>query len=120
MTGSSPSKKRIHSVRRKAGEKTGIRGQGNCTNMVERRRGASLRPYGTRNRHLDAVPGLRYAPPWAIFLSSLREDRSWLSVSASNGTSFRNRMRSCDCPGMRDQGTEKRDKGSRYSSPKPG
>src|ERR1035437_1903556 len=38
MTGSFPSKKRNHSVRRKAGEKTGIRGQGSGIRKTRRRK----------------------------------------------------------------------------------
>ncbi len=34
----------------------------------------SSHPYGVRKFLVDLIPGFRYAPPWAIFVSSLRED----------------------------------------------
>ncbi len=40
----------------------------------------SQHPYGVRKLLLGAIPGFRCAPPWAIFLSSLREDGEWLAI----------------------------------------
>ena len=59
---------------------------------------ASRRPYGTRRWIGDANPGLRYAPAWAIFAFSLRENlrdvelrcgRCCLSLNAGPSNSLR-------------------------------
>jgi hypothetical protein len=48
--------------------------------------GASDRPYGTGAAARTPFPGLRFAPPWAIFICSLREQGRWYSPT-----------RSCNC-----------------------
>jgi hypothetical protein len=64
-------------------------------NMVEREDGDSPRPYGTRKRHWDAIPGFRFASSGAIFVSSLREEGGRVSVSETEGTIFGNKNHSC-------------------------
>jgi len=48
--------------------------QGNRMNMFERKERDSPRPYGTRKRHWDAIPGFRFASSGAILVPSLREE----------------------------------------------
>ena len=47
----------------------------------------SPRPYGTRKRDWDAIPGLRYAPSGAIFVPSLREEFKWVGDIRVTGLS---------------------------------
>jgi hypothetical protein len=47
--------------------------RGNCMKVVYCRGNDSARPYGARKHDSEAFPGLRCAPPWAIFLPSLRD-----------------------------------------------
>jgi hypothetical protein len=49
--------------------------QGNCMNTTNSDENLHRASYGAREHVWDAVPGLRFAPPWATFVSSLREDR---------------------------------------------
>jgi hypothetical protein len=51
--------------------------------VVQCPRNDSARPYGARKQDRNAVPGLRCAPPWAIFTSSLREDCGRSRVGAN-------------------------------------
>jgi len=44
-----------------------------------------MRPYGAQKHDHDAVPGLRYAPAWAIFVSS-SEDGDYSFDSETKGT----------------------------------
>jgi hypothetical protein len=42
------------------------------------------RPYGTRRYLRSRFPGFRFAAPWAIFPSSLREERRWCGFVLSH------------------------------------
>ena len=53
--------------------------------MITREERCSPRPYGTRKRGRDAIPGLRYASSGAIFVPSLREGGICSSLPATNG-----------------------------------
>jgi hypothetical protein len=63
--------------------------QGNCINVIAWEVRGSPRPYGTRKRGWDAIPGLRYTPPWAIFVPSLREECDSFSVPGNEWNHLR-------------------------------
>ena len=74
--------------------------QGNRMNMFEREERDSPRPYGTRKRHWDAIPGFRFASSGAILASSLREEGRCFSVSSTGEVRFDNKGPSCGWPAV--------------------
>src|ERR1035438_4880831 len=63
---------------------------------------SSARPSGTRARRKNSAPGFRFATPWAIFVSSLRENNGRIFILAPFMTSPNNQdvENSRDCAGI--------------------